>query len=162
MDTAILLGITVGKYSFPDDFISETPRAKYGIHKNLQIVTRSRVTVKVDRAIMMQYTAKFQEPNSHHSEVRRHTLGSLVTTTSKPFDKLSTIRQTGSQFIECQGRRLSLPFPCIVKSLQLCLRLLTCHFVEDHIVVSIAIERGIKIDKINRLIGKAVTITEPN
>src|SRR5690242_16887985 len=58
--------------SLPTDLVDVVFSAKDGIHDHFQIVTRRRVTMKVDTTRRLQNAPKFVQSDCHHNQIRHY------------------------------------------------------------------------------------------
>jgi hypothetical protein len=72
VDWAVPPCAAVGAGSLPDDLVARLRWPENRVHENLQVVTGSRVAVKIDRSGRLQDPMQFEQPGSHHREIRQH------------------------------------------------------------------------------------------
>ena len=115
----------------------------------LQIMAHRRIAMQIKTAGRFENTVKFQKSQCHHHQIREGVRRDLLIDSEQV---VNILRLHCFQFLE---RLLHvLQRPGILECDPLCLDFLV---VEEHIIVTLAVERRIDVDEIDRFIRNAFT-----
>src|SRR5437016_1569658 len=143
-----LLRVAVSRTPLPNYFRTEGLRAKDTIQKKFQVMTGRRIAVEIDAPSGFENAAQFHETRSHHRQICKH----VVRSQESP-ERLHYVRHFSATLYELfvHASRILIPFPGILKCLELCSSSRAVFLSKQYVVVLIRFEWGVEVYKINGL-----------
>ena len=120
------------------------------VQQQLQIVTRGRVAVQVERAGRLEDPAQFDQPRRHHRRGRR-ACRSAPRSVRNACMRLRDLA-AGLDDLLVGGGRLRGPSPRVLEGLDLRGGPLAVLLREQDVVVGVRVERRVQVDEVNRLV----------
>lgn len=150
--TVVAPDVSVRRGAFPHDLREKAIRTEHGIKRELEVVTRRRIAVKVERTRRFECAMQLDEPRQHHHEVREQRRVGR----DHASECLRQIRYTISAIALDEPAVVLfgffVPLPRIAERLDLRAGLPAERRAMDQVVLSIRVERRVEVHEVHRLV----------